>query len=104
MHANFSIEVSEMCAQNDGLQDELAAAERSLRMESEARGSNAGTNEPAPQPKVAFSHPFEIPGSLRYLFSSQKERSTAPSGFEGMSLNVTSSGMWFIPAITDSKL
>ncbi|OLP98785.1 hypothetical protein AK812_SmicGene18734 [Symbiodinium microadriaticum] len=97
MNENFAIEVAEMSEQNDRLQDELAAAERSLRMESEARGSNEGNKaapreqaapqEPALQPKVAFSHPFEIPESLRHLFPNRKTEPTIPPGFEGTPKN-----------------
>ena len=113
MNENFAIEVAEMSEQNDRLQDELAAVERSLRMESEARGSNEGNKaapreqaapqEPAPQPRVAFSHPFEIPESLRHLFPNRKTEPTIPPGFEGTPKNQNEKGSGVPPAETNAQ-
>ena len=113
MNENFAIEVAEMSEQNDRLQDELAAAERSLRMESEARGSNEGNKaapreqaapqEPAPQPRVAFSHPFEIPESLRHLFPNRRTEPTTPPGFEGIPKNRNEKASGVPPAETNAQ-
>ena len=90
VQASYAAEITEMSARNDRLQDELAAAERSLRTESEAKSGaelpKAAPKEqavpptPAPQPRAAFSSPHEIPESLRYLFQSAKG-SSVPPGF-----------------------
>ncbi|OLP83032.1 hypothetical protein AK812_SmicGene36258 [Symbiodinium microadriaticum] len=99
MQENYSNEISEMSAQNDRLQDELAGAERSFRMESEAKSGTGGPKaapreqavppSPAPQPRATFSSLHEIPESLRYLFQSANiaSASSVPPGSEGIPKN-----------------
>ena len=67
MEQHFLSEVSEMSAQDDRLQDELAAAARALRMESEAdnAGKSNATPKPPRDPNNIFSNPFEIPESMQ---------------------------------------
>ena len=94
MHVKFSQEISEMSEQNERLQDELAAAERSLLMEGKANkggnGQEAAPKEQAEPPKpettskTVFSNPYEIPESLKHLFATKSQTPSVPPGFEGI--------------------
>ncbi|CAE7359319.1 unnamed protein product, partial [Symbiodinium sp. CCMP2592] len=82
MERRFITEIAEMSAQNDRLQDELAAAERALRMEANAdeAGKQHATPKPGPNPTIPFSNPFEIPENMKDIFGRTPQAQEPPQG------------------------